>query len=152
MEAGVSERVRTTVVPAVVAVLVVLATATAPVSLASGSAADSCREINGHKYCIVDVWADQDDVAPGESVTVNAIVENRGSRTGSINTYLGVRRPDGSKHYPSGDEAYDIAVGERVQLEYTTDIPSDAQTGDYEVTVDVWTGNDAEVFDTSGWL
>ncbi|MBO4247370.1 carboxypeptidase regulatory-like domain-containing protein [Halomicrobium sp. IBSBa] len=151
MVSGMSGGVRTRVVPAVVAVLVVLATATAPVSLASGSATYSCREINGHKYCIVDVWSEQDDVAPGESVTVHAVVENQGSKTGSINSYLGVRRPDGSKHYPSGDEAYDIAIGERVELEYATEIPSDAQEGDYEITVDVWTGNDAEMFDTSGW-
>ena len=138
-------------VPMVCAVLVVLATVTAPISVAGSSVDDSCREINGHKYCLVAVWTDQDTVAPGESVSVHATVENRGSKMGTISTYLGIRRPDGSKSYPSGEKAYDIAVGERVQLDYTAEIPSDAPEGDYELTVDVWTGNDAQMFDTSGW-
>ena len=145
-------RPRRRVVTTAVAMLVVLATVTAPVSVTGSSLSGSCQEINGHKYCLVDVWTDQDTVAPGESVDVHAIVENRGSKLGSINTYLGIRQPDGSKRYPSGDNAYDIAVGERVQLDYAATIPSDAPEGDYELTVDVWTGNDAEMFDTSGWL
>ncbi|WP_254273023.1 NEW3 domain-containing protein [Haloarcula marina] len=146
------DRSRGWVVSVFMAVLVVLATVTAPVSVAGSSVADSCREINGHRYCLVDVWTEQGTVAPGQSVNVHAVVENRGSKQGSISTYLGIRRPDGSKTYPSGDKAYDIAVGERVRLDYTAEIPSDAPEGDYELTVDVWTGNDAEMFDTSGWL
>ena len=145
-------RPRRRVVTTAVAMLVVLATVTAPVSVTGSTLSGSCQEINGHKYCLVDVWTDQGTVAPGESVDVHAIVENRGSKLGSINTYLGIRQPDGSKRYPSGDKAYDIGVGDRVQLDYDATIPSNAPEGDYELTVDVWTGNDAEMFDTSGWL
>jgi uncharacterized membrane protein len=132
--------------------LLVAATATIPVNLTSGSAAGSCQEINGHQYCVVDVWTEQDTVAPGASVTVHAVVENRGSKTETIVSYLGVRRPSGDKHYPERKKTYDIAVGEQVEIEYTAEIANDAQEGEYDVTVDVWTGNDAEMFDTSGWL
>ena len=130
------------------------AEATASVTTGADLAASfgsQCREINGHKYCLTDVWAESDQVRPGETVTIKAIVENEGSKTGTINTYLGVRPPGEAKSYPDGQKKYDIAVGERVTLEYQYRVPESNPTGEYEVTVDVWTGNDAEMFHSSGW-
>jgi hypothetical protein len=119
---------------------------TLPTSIGSG-----CQEINGHKYCVKDVWAESDEVRPGETVTIKAVVKNEGSKKGTISTYLGVRPPGETKSYPDGKKEYDIGVGERVTLTYEYQVPENNPTGEYEVTVDVWTGNDAEMFHSSGW-
>jgi len=140
-------------IAAAVAILAVTAAfGMGSVAVAEPVSTDSGQEINGHKYCLVSVSTAQDSVAPGETVTVTATVENRGSKEGSISTYLGLRGPNGDRWYPSGDRAYDIPIGGRATLEFSAEIPADAATGPYELTVDVWTGNDAEMFHTSGWL
>ncbi|WP_254278917.1 NEW3 domain-containing protein [Haloarcula marina] len=142
-------------VAAVTSVQPVSQSSTAVTAPSSGEVAPSiaygCQEINGHKYCLKDVWAESGSVQPGETVTIKAVVENQGSKTGSISTYLGVRPPGETKSYPDGAKAYDIRVGEQVTLEYQYQVPESNPTGEYEVTVDVWTGNDAEMFHTSGW-
>jgi uncharacterized membrane protein len=117
----------------------------------STSFASPCQEISGWKFCVNDVWAVSDEVSPGDTVTIKAEISNEGSKLGSISTYLGVRPPGEQKSYPDGQKVYDISVGEETTVEYQYEIPEDAPIGDHEVTVDVWTVNDGEMFHTSGW-
>jgi hypothetical protein len=116
----------------------------------SASIDSPCREISGWKFCLNDVWAASDRVSPGDTVTIKADISNEGSKLGSISTYMGVRPPGEDKSYPDSQKIYDIPVGEQVTVEYQYQIPEDAASGDYEVTVDVWTANDEEMFHTSG--
>ena len=116
-----------------------------------GSAYPNCTEIYGHKYCIQNVWAVSNEVAPGETVTIRAEVKNEGQKQGTIKSYLGIRPPGRDKSYPDSAKTYDIAVGETVVIDFQYTVPEDNPLGEYEATVDVWTGNDADMFHTSGW-
>lgn len=110
-----------------------------------------CNQIGEYKFCLQDVWVDTETVSPGETVTIHAKVKNEGDKLGTISTYLGIRPPSESKSYPASEKVYDIGIGETATFSYEYEVPEDNPTGKYDLTVDIWTGNDGEMFHSSGW-
>ena len=141
------------------AVLVVLAhpaivgsvAATGSEEFTSTASSYTCQETSsGYKFCIEEYSIADSSYEPGQTVSVDVTIDNRGDQIGTVEATLGVQDTSDSRTYPDV-KTIEISKDEQrtLSLEYT--IPDDASSGTYDVTVDLHPPGGSFLFDTTGY-
>lgn len=117
----------------------------------TGALSGTYYDWNGWDFAISDASTSSGEFEPGNRATVYAKIENTGNRSGTVSSWLGIERPDGTRLYPDSTKTYDIGPGDSVIEEYSWLMPSDAPTGEYSFTIDLYDANENHMFDTTGF-
>lgn len=118
------------------------------ISKISADTTGNCDGVNGYKFCVDEVSLSDDVIEPGDEISIEVTIENRGDRLGTALVSRGVEKPDGERSYNS-KKYYDIAVGETKTKTFYYTVPTSASAGKYDVTIDVHTPPDNFLFDTT---
>jgi hypothetical protein len=122
-----------------------------PVVYVGGASATTCQETSsGYKFCIQDYQIASSSYQPSDNVFVDVTIENQGNQVGTVEATLGVQDPSDSRTYPDV-ETVEIRQGEERTLSLRYELPSDAPSGTYDVTVDLHPPGGTFLFDTTGY-
>jgi hypothetical protein len=131
--------------------LVLVVSVISPFVYAGGAAAATCQETQGgYKFCIDNYQIAASSYEPGDTVSVDVTIENQGDQIGTVEATLGVQKPSDSRTYPDV-KTVEIPKGEQQTLSLQYTLPSDADSGPYDVTVDLHPPGGTFLFDTTGY-
>lgn len=111
----------------------------------------NCDGTNGYKFCVAQVSLSQDVVKPGDEISIEVTIENRGERLGTVKVSRGVEWSDGNTDYAAKSYS-DIPVGGTQTKTYSYTVPDSAPSGEYSITLDVYTPQEEFMFDTTGFV
>lgn len=109
------------------------------------------RQTGPWNFDVASVALSKDKLVVGDTLYVTATIKNTGTKIGTVKVVLGIKFPEGSTIRADSGKIYDIPVGGEKSIRLKWNIPLDAPSGTYYVTIDVYNPDESWLFDSSGF-